>query len=204
MRAVDRPSGDNGGPAVTPRAHPVRRVATVVLLLAVVVAVGAVVAVVAVPAAFGASTLSVLSGSMEPALPVGSVVVVRPRPVAEIGVGDVITFVDRAEPSGEARIVTHRVVAIEPGPAFRTRGDANPDPDPGLVAPADVQGVEWYAVPWLGLARDRLVTPGGLILAGGLVLLLVGAHLLLPRSAGPVAVRPARGRHAAPPRRTRP
>ena len=49
---------------------------------------------------------------MEPALPVGSVVVVRPRPVAEIGTGDVVTFLARDSASGESRVVTHRVVEV--------------------------------------------------------------------------------------------
>lgn len=159
------------------RSRPMHRVWSALLLLAVLLAVSLALAVAVVPAVVGGSTLTVLSGSMEPTLPVGSVVVVRPRPPAEIAVGDVITFLARDPASDATRVVTHRVVEVLPGPEFRTRGDANPDPDPGLVAAADVRGVRWYSVPWVG----GLLTPIGLLVGGGLVLLAVGIGLLVPR-----------------------
>lgn len=162
--------------------HPVRRImrwaAGTALVLVVVLAL----AVAIIPAIGGATPLTVLSGSMEPALPVGSTVVVRPRPVAEIAVGDVITFTDRDTESDETRIVTHRVIGIEPGPAFVTMGDANNAPDPGLVQAADVRGVQWYAVPYVGLLRERLFTPPGSYFAVGVLLLVVAAYLLVPRT----------------------
>jgi signal peptidase I len=163
-----------------PSASPLRRAGAVLLGLLILAAVAVALAVAVVPAAVGGSALTVLSGSMEPALPVGSVVVVRPRPAADIVVGDVITFLARDPQSPATRVVTHRVTAVEPGPAFRTRGDANPDPDPGLTAAADVRGVEWYSVPWVGALGERVRTPGALI-AGGGVLLLAGVGLLLRR-----------------------
>ncbi|MBC8091842.1 MAG: signal peptidase I, partial [Pseudonocardia sp.] len=127
--------------AATPtRSAPMRRVRSALLLLVVLLALLLALAVAVVPAAVGGSTLTVLSGSMEPTLPVGSVVVVRPRPPAEIGTGDVITFLARDPGSDATRVVTHRVVEVLPGPEFRTRGDANPDPDPGLVAAAGGRG----------------------------------------------------------------
>ncbi|QJY46346.1 signal peptidase I [Pseudonocardia broussonetiae] len=157
-----------------------RRAWSALLALFVVAAVALALAVAAVPAVAGASTLTVLSGSMEPTLPVGSVVVVRPRPAGEVGVGDVVTFLARDPGSAETRVVTHRVVEVLDGPAFRTRGDANPDPDPGVVAAADLRGVEWYVVPWVGGAMAALRTPVGLLVGGGVLLLLLGAGLLLP------------------------
>jgi signal peptidase I len=161
------------------RSHPLRKVGSALLGLLVLAAIGLALAVAVVPALAGGSTLTVRSGSMEPALGVGSVVVVRPRPVADIAVGDVTTFLARDPGSADTRVVTHRVIAVEPGPAFRTRGDANPDPDPGLTAAADVQGVEWYSVPWFGTLGEQVRTPAVLI-AGG-VLLLAGALVLLRR-----------------------
>lgn len=151
------------------------------LTLLVLAAVALALAVAVVPAVAGASVLTVLSGSMEPTLPVGSVAVVRPRPVETVAVGDVVTFVARDPASDATRVVTHRVVEVLPGPGFRTRGDANPDPDPGVVAVGDVRGVLWYSVPWVGRGMELARTPAGLVVVGGGVLLLVGAGLLVPR-----------------------
>lgn len=75
-------------------------------------------------------TLTVLTGSMEPAIPAGSVVVVRPLPTTEIRVGDVLTF---TAPVDGDPVVTHRVIeVVEAGrrPVIRTQGDANQSPDP--------------------------------------------------------------------------
>lgn len=163
------------------KAGPGRRAVSALLLLVVLAAVALAAAVAVVPALVGGSTFTVLSGSMEPTLGVGSVVVVRPRPAAEIAAGDIITFTARDPGSAATRVVTHRVIAVEPGPVFRTRGDANPAPDPGVTTAADVRGVEWYSVPWVGSLAERVRTPGALI-AGGGVLLLVGAVVLLRRS----------------------
>ncbi|MDQ1489162.1 MAG: signal peptidase [Actinomycetota bacterium] len=73
---------------------------------------------------------TVLSGSMGPGMPVGSVAVLVPIDPAAVHVGDVITY---QAPTPERQVVTHRVVEItEPGPhpVLRTKGDANAAPDP--------------------------------------------------------------------------
>lgn len=168
--------------AEEPEPHPLRRVLGWAAGTALVLVVGLALAVAVVPAIGGATPLTVLSGSMEPALPVGSTVIVRPRPATGIAVGDVITFTDRDEGSAETRVVTHRVVRVEPGPAFVTRGDANDADDPGVVEAADVRGVQWYHVPYVGLLRERLLTPPGAYFAAGIALLCVAAYLLVPRS----------------------
>lgn len=82
----------------------------------------------------GWNTHPVLSGSMEPALPVGGVIVTQAVPVSEIAVGDIVTL-----KTGDA-LVTHRVVEIlykegDPKPWFRTKGDANQEPDANLLSP---------------------------------------------------------------------
>lgn len=118
-------------------------------LLGLVVALA--VAVVVVPAAVGGRALTVLSGSMEPQLPIGTLVVVRPTPADDIRIGDVLTY--QAE-SGEATFVTHRVVArASSGQGeveFTTQGDANSGPDALPVQEIQVVGTVWYAVPVLG------------------------------------------------------
>jgi len=89
------------------------------------------------------------TGSMRPLIAPGDLVVVRPVPVGEIRIGDLITF---REPTGSRLIVTHRVVGIEEtdaGRAFTTRGDANP-----RRFPLDWQPGDEIVVPPLSEATD--------------------------------------------------
>lgn len=164
------------------RSSPLRRVIGALLIIVVAAAVALAIAVALLPWAVGGKALTVLSGSMEPGLPIGSIAVVKPEPAAGIVVGDVIQFVDRDQATGASRVVTHRVLEVRPGPEFVTKGDANATPDPHVVAAASVGGVLWYHVPWVGGLRDRLAGPAGLIVLGGIVLL--GAAVLLLRPAG--------------------
>jgi signal peptidase len=76
----------------------------------------------------GYGVFAVRSGSMNPALEVGDLVVTRLVDPSEIEAGDVITVA-----TGGRAILTHRVVAVQAtddGPVFTTRGDANATPDP--------------------------------------------------------------------------
>src|SRR5437868_1632207 len=69
--------------------------------------------------------LTVYSGSMEPTIHTGSVVIDTPIASSDVKVGDVITFV---RPDNQSELVTHRVIRIESGPSgtiWVTKGDAN-------------------------------------------------------------------------------
>lgn len=88
-------------------------ISTVCLVLAII-AVG-------VPKLFGVEFRAVVSGSMTPEIPVGSLVVVVPTKAEDIQIGDDITFVS----AGEV-VVTHRVVDINRETnEFTTWGIAN-------------------------------------------------------------------------------
>ena len=80
------------------------------------------------PAAFGLQRYVITGGSMEGTYDLGSVVFEESVPVADLEVGDVITYVPPAD-SGIDTLVTHRIIKID-GTTFQTQGDANPDPDP--------------------------------------------------------------------------
>ena len=125
------------------------------MLLAV--AFAAVLAAVVVPRAAGATPYAVLTGSMRPAMPPGTLVVVRPVDPDDIDVGSVITFQPRPD---DPTVVTHRVVGIgfdaTGQTAFRTQGDANDAPDGAMVRPVQVVGARWYSVPYLGYLTDLL------------------------------------------------
>ncbi|MGH3872150.1 MAG: signal peptidase I [Pseudonocardiaceae bacterium] len=186
MRTIDRieqPAAQTVTQQPVERPHPVRRVARTLTGLMLLVTVAGATAVSLVPAVTGASALTVLSGSMTPALPVGSIIVVRSQPADQIKAGDVITFTDRSPDLPAPRVVTHRVVAVEQGPgglAFRTQGDANNAPDQRPAAAADVHGVLWYSVPLAGSLRTFLISPAGLCYLVGVALLMVAGHLLTP------------------------
>lgn len=114
-----------------------------------------------VPTLLGYQRYVIISGSMEPTLPVGSVVYDEVVPVADLEVGDIITFVPPPEFDIEDP-VTHRIVEVaeigdELGGAhagermFRTKGDANPDVDPWkMVLDGEEQGRVAHHLPYVG------------------------------------------------------
>ncbi|MGJ7439887.1 signal peptidase I [Aquipuribacter sp. MA13-6] len=166
---------------------PVLRIAGRVLGWLVLLAVAlAVVAVVVVPRAGGAQALTVLTGSMTPSLPVGSVAVSRPVDPWTVEPGDVISF--QVAP-GDPTLVTHRVVEVVTDDGeleFRTKGDANDGDDPDLVPAGAVVGELWYHVPWVGHLTVRAGDPAVLLAVAVLGLLAyAGYHLI-------AAFRPAR------------
>lgn len=125
--------------------------------------------------AAGYKPVAVYSGSMVPTLPVGSLAVDRVVPSGEVRVGDVITFSD---PFVRGRVVTHRVLRIAHtthGLAYRTKGDANPGPDPWTVVLPGTVGRVSFSVPYAGyalvFARTREVRTALILLACGSLLL---------------------------------
>lgn len=127
------------------------------------------------PRLFGIKPFVVLSGSMEPTVPTGSVVFVdtRDRDVSE---GDIITY-SLAVSEDEGVYVTHRVHAITEDGLIQTKGDNNEDPD-GYLEPEGVTGTVSFHLPYLGYALDLLQGTGyvlvmiWILVANGIVLIL--------------------------------
>jgi len=159
--AATAPAVPTGDAAPSPRAASLgrhRRCAVLSVLWSgvcwavVLVAAAVLLAAVLVPRLAGATPYTVLTGSMAPTYPPGTLVVVRPVDGDELAVGDAITY---QRTSGQSTVVTHRIVAVSTGTVdgartFRTRGDANNAVDELPVQPVQVKGEVWYAVPWLG------------------------------------------------------
>lgn len=133
-------------------------IALVVTVLALIAAL------LVVPRVAGGSSLTVLTGSMQPTLAPGDIVAVRgvaPDAVCtEIGVGDIVTYLP--EP-GNPTLVTHRVVGktvgtFDDGTPCRliTQGDANSAAD-APVSPVQVRGAMLYSLPALGWVRQWAV-----------------------------------------------
>jgi signal peptidase len=168
---------------------------------------------------------SVATGSMEPTIPTGSVLLTRPVAVEDLDVGDIVVFVApvgsvvAVGPDGQARdlgamYITHRITAIAEGPdgslVFRTRGDANPDDDPWPVHADTVRTQYVGHVPRVGevIARPDLRRWVYAVVAGVGVLVIVAesrsiVRQLRTRDDEPATTRGATYYPAPPPEQAR-
>jgi signal peptidase len=139
---------------------------SMVLLVIMLIVAG----IMLLPYAFGYQTLAVLSGSMEPVYPVGSIVFVQKVPAEEIKVGDPITF----RVSNDGTYATHRVVRIDSDQKqFITKGDAN-DVEDGPTDFANFVGrASNYSVPWLGYISIYIKTPIGIMAMTGVAVVMI-------------------------------
>lgn len=153
-----------------------------VSILLVIAAAG--VAYVAIPY-FGNQALIVRSGSMQPAIDIGSIVVARPQlkefisplvNTAEYKVGDIIAFKSEKNPK---TIVTHRVTSIETGEKgvfYKTKGDANEEPDNWSVSPQNILGKVYFTLPQAGkllaFAKSKIGFSSLIIFPAALVILM--------------------------------
>ena len=135
---------------------------------------------------FGLKTYVVLSGSMEPAFPTGSIIYVRKTDPYGLKMGDVITF--RLDNGSTA---THRISSIvqdEDDPSrisFITRGDANMNDDAAAVEAERVMGVPVLTIPKLGYFVNYIQHPPGLYAAAAAAAFLL-LIMLLPELASAV------------------
>ncbi|MFC4541922.1 signal peptidase I [Halosolutus amylolyticus] len=125
----------------------------------------------------------VTSDSMQPTIESGDVIITQEVDPDAIESGDVVTFQDGSGTDGGT--LTHRVVEVreENGERyFRTKGDANEDPDEGYVPAEYAQGTLHVHVPYLGylllFARSSLGL-FALVIAPGLFLVASGSWQLL-------------------------
>jgi len=100
------------------------------------------------PHAAGLQSHVVLSGSMQPRILGGDVVLTQPLTAGELRPGQVVLF---ADPEGGRRLMLHRLVAVDDDGALVTRGDANQSADSSRVAPSHVQGLARLRIPYVGL-----------------------------------------------------
>lgn len=119
-----------------------------------------------VPMPFGVGAAVVLSGSMEPALSVGDLLIVAESD--SYAVGDVVVFQD------ERIAVTHRIVSMTEEEVI-TRGDAN-NTDDEPMEPNRIKGKVVLAIPLVGHLVNLIKTPVGTIC------ILAAAIFLLERS----------------------
>jgi signal peptidase len=123
--------------------------------------------------AFGHPVMTVLSGSMTPAIGTGDLIIdgaVTPSRATHLHVGQIISF---REAPGSQVIITHRIIGVKIGKrgvGYYTKGDANQGPD-GVLRPArDIVGVFQHAIPAGGYILSALHQP---LIFGSLALSVV-------------------------------
>jgi signal peptidase I len=143
----------------------------------------------------GWSPTLVISGSMQPLVTPGDVVMIRPVQPDELVPNSVVLF-ERKTPTGTERVL-HRIVEQLPDGTFRTQGDANAVPDTEFLHRGQVRGTAVLAVPFIGRPALWLFDGRVLPLVGtGTALLVVLA--LAPRSFDPAYDPWAAGRRVNP------
>ena len=115
-----------------------------------------------VPMPFGIGASVVLSGSMEPALSVGDLLIIRAAD--DYSIDDIVVY-----QSGRIAVV-HRIIAID-GDTVTTQGDANNTPDTPITMDA-ICGRVTAAIPMVGYAVWAMKSPFA-------VLIMIGAAVLL-------------------------
>jgi signal peptidase I len=160
-----------------------RVMSAVMSIVVLVLAAGCMIAAVAVASGQWQAS-PVLSGSMEPTIPTGGVVITERVPVEDLAVGDIVMF-QRPDEPGQ---VVHRIIELEPsedGPLLQTQGDANATADPWQVQPEGATAqVARGSIPYVGSVTVAIRSADGqyaLLIAAG-VLIATGILLLGRRS----------------------
>ncbi len=128
------------------------------------------------PRLTGREMYNVVSGSMEPSIPEGSLIYVRPVEWSEIEPGDIIAF------RRGGSVVTHRVVQVRVVEGdFVTKGDANQTEDITTVAFSELVGRVERHFPRMGDLAAFLTTVIGKVYLFALLLCGVLFHILARR-----------------------
>lgn len=121
---------------------------------------------------------AVMTSSMEPELPVGSLVFVQPTAYEEIHIGDDITFVR----DQNLTLVTHRVIEKDDKTQFiTTQGIANNSAD----APVNYQNIVGkviFHIPYIGHFVIWISTTKGKIICEIIIVAIVAFSILISKS----------------------
>lgn len=121
-----------------------------------------------IPTLFGIKPVNVLSGSMEPYIPTGSIAYVKAMDLDKIHRDDVIAF-----ELDNGSLVLHRVKEISPENEITTQGDANDNEDFATVREEQLRGKMIFRIPYAGTVYQRVTKPAvciGLLIYAGLTI----------------------------------
>ncbi len=116
-----------------------------------------------VPMPFGVGAAVVLSGSMEPELSVGDLLIVAER--GNYDVGDIVVYQDAQ------MMVTHRIISVEDDEIV-TKGDANNTQD-RPISREQIKGKVVAVIPLIGYLVNVMKTP-----VGTLAILIISVWLM--------------------------
>ena len=152
------------------------------------------------PVLVGYRTLAVMSGSMEPTLSTGDIIVTRRIVPLAARVGDIVTFKD---PTRGGRLVTHRVRRLQVDGEvvqLETKGDANNTEERWSISTRGQIGRVVYRMPRFGYLVRAVASPPYRLVLVCVPTMIIGAWALLRiwRSEN-VAGNAANGRPGTPP-----
>ena len=135
---------------------------------------------------FAITPFKVLTGSMEPDYPVGSMIYIKNNvDVRSLKIGDVITF------SFNNSYATHRIVDIRDSIEdqgtleFQTKGDANNLTDGEWVKENDIEGKVLFSIPKFGFIANYIQTAPGcyvsIAIGGAMVIFVFLPDILFPK-----------------------
>ena len=155
------------------RPHRAAAVVCRILGTVILLAVLAICLPLSVPKLLGYQVYDVVSGSMDLAIPVHSVVLVQPAAPEELQPGEIVAY------RGGSSVVIHRLVEnhIVEGELV-TKGDANAEPDPLKVEYAGVLGTVTAHIPFIGIYAGALNTLPGKLYAFGFIVAAAMLYLL--------------------------
>lgn len=122
---------------------------------------------------FGFRFYDVLTPSMTPEIPVGSMVIVKMIEPSELKVGDIVTYSTSIDGS---TVLTHRVSRIMGSGdslSFMTKGDANLVEDMNPVYPSQVIGTVNLIIPYLGSVMTYIQANLTLVILSIIALILI-------------------------------
>ena len=173
--AADEPGSDQKGDSDS---GPLDMIRLTLSWLFLFIAVGLLAAVVVVPRLAGTTPYTIMTSSMRPHMPPGTLVVAKTVDPATLHTGDVITYQLR---SGQPDVVTHRIVGVgQDGRGerlFTMKGDNNPTTDPAPARAVQIKGKVWYSVPYIGYL-NQVITGRQHIIAVYVVAGLLFAYAL--------------------------
>lgn len=141
------------------------------IFLLALIAIGGLFLVSVLPIPGNVDVKIVQSGSMEPAIKVGSVVVIKPS--KKYDVNDVITF---GKDTKKDVPTTHRIIderVVSGTTLYTTKGDANEDKDIKEIRESEIIGKVLLSVPYLGYLLDFAKKPLGFALLIGIPAVIV-------------------------------
>ena len=126
-----------------------------------------------VPRILGYQTYDVISGSMEPEIPVGSLVLVKEIDPHDVKERDIIAFYSNNV------VVCHRVVINDPFEGeFTTKGDANTETDLSDPTYSDLIGIVKYHIPLMGMIGSYVDSASGKLMITEVIVCAIMLHIV--------------------------